>query len=343
MTEQLADETKALQALHQAVRGQQGLEELQSEAAGLRTENRALREQQKHLLGELTAARSDIGVLHGDIAERLRDLVDAADRVPRPGSACQSPGLPGPGPGADRTEATAGAQASDAPEPDPQPAAAPPSDEPEEEPMEPMERSAAEQPAEAAPDSGSDPDAAARDAAEQEAALKRAVEAAYRGEGPPPPPAVPPVVPPGQGGEGAGGGKPEVEHGKLLMRAAGISTAKLYCHRDTWEFLTGLAVAHDHFRAPPSVDNIKKGRIRTALSGRSLIALLIVLWTTRDDRPALGADWALAATVYNRIAGELNTVTAGPGRKTIEIVLDDGTAPDPADPAQEPPSRPERP
>ncbi|MGW1842860.1 hypothetical protein [Streptomyces sp. NPDC001966] len=65
------------------------------------------------------------------------------------------------------------------------------------------------------------------------------------------------------------------------------------------------------------------GRVRVALSGRSLIALLIALWDTRDAAEFLTADWALAATAYDRFANELDTVGKGT-QHTVRITLDDG-------------------
>ncbi|WAE64249.1 hypothetical protein OUQ49_00110 [Streptomyces cavourensis] len=101
-----------------------------------------------------------------------------------------------------------------------------------------------------------------------------------------------------------------------------MASVDLIAHRDTWEWLTALAVDHDHFRTPPSVEDVKEGRVETVLSGRSLIALLIKLWDTRHAATLLEADWALATTAYNRIAAHLTGVD-GEGQ-TIRIVLDDG-------------------
>ncbi|MFC7924756.1 hypothetical protein [Streptomyces cinereoruber] len=100
-----------------------------------------------------------------------------------------------------------------------------------------------------------------------------------------------------------------------------MASAQVVAHRHTWEWLATRAADHDHFRTPPAVDDLPDGRIRTTVSGRSLIALLIVLWETRSDS-ALGADWALASTVYQRAATALTSLT-GQGR-TIRIILDDG-------------------
>lgn len=101
-----------------------------------------------------------------------------------------------------------------------------------------------------------------------------------------------------------------------------MASAELIAHRDTWEWLAALAVDHSHFRTPPAVEDFKEGRVRTVLSGRSLIALLIELWNTRPTGTPLEGDWAMAVTSYNRIAAQLADVV-GQG-ETIRVVLDDG-------------------
>ncbi|MEU5647424.1 hypothetical protein [Streptomyces milbemycinicus] len=157
-------------------------------------------------------------------------------------------------------------------------------------------------------------DAGSRD---QDVALKNAIEAAYQGVGTSvaqPSDAVPQAS--------ASVEDPRIAHGVLLLKAAGVASAELVAHRDTWEWLAALAVDHSHFRTPPAVEDIKEGRVQTVLSGRSLIALLIELRNTRSTATPLEGDWALAMTSYNRIAAELADV-AGQG-ETIRIVLDDG-------------------
>ncbi|MER8091562.1 hypothetical protein ACFVZR_33890 [Streptomyces sp. NPDC058316] len=44
---------------------------------------------------------------------------------------------------------------------------------------------------------------------------------------------------------------------------------------------------------------------------------------TRDKAEFLTADWALAATAYDRFANELDTVDRGT-QQTVRITLDDG-------------------
>ncbi|MEU8995047.1 hypothetical protein AB0C95_09560 [Streptomyces caniferus] len=152
---------------------------------------------------------------------------------------------------------------------------------------------------------------------DQDLALKNAIEAAYHGTD------VPTQSSPAT--SQPSGSQPEdvrVAHGVLLLKAAGVASAELVAHRDTWEWLAALAVDHGHFHAPPAVEDITEGRVQTVLSGRSLIALLIELWSTRSTATPLDADWALATTGYHRIAAELADV-AGQG-ETIRIVLDDG-------------------
>ncbi|WP_307854021.1 hypothetical protein [Streptomyces tagetis] len=145
--------------------------------------------------------------------------------------------------------------------------------------------------------------------------LKNAIEAAYRGPDGPAAPAA-----------GSGAAEPDrdprIAHGVLLLKAAGVASAELVAQHDTWEWLVALAVRHAHFRLPSSVEDVGGGRVRTVLSGRTLIALLIRLWDTHGATAALDGDWAMARTVYGRIAAVLTDVR-GHGA-TIRIVLDDG-------------------
>lgn len=152
---------------------------------------------------------------------------------------------------------------------------------------------------------------------DQDLALKSAIEAALQSPGmtTAQPSAATPQA-------SAGVEDPQVAHGVLLLKAAGVASAEVIAHRHTWEWLAALAVHHSHFRTPPAVEDFKEGRVRTVLSGRSLIALLIELWNTRSTASPLQGDWPLATTTYTRIAAELADVT-GQG-ETIRIVLDDG-------------------
>ncbi|MFE3143653.1 hypothetical protein [Streptomyces scopuliridis] len=111
------------------------------------------------------------------------------------------------------------------------------------------------------------------------------------------------------------------EHGELLKRAARVSSASLVCHRDTWEFITGQAGRHSHFRMPPQITDRGDNRIAAALSGRSLIAVLISLFTTRHTTEAGDGDWALATTLYERIGAGLDVLA--PAGTTVTITLDD--------------------
>ncbi|MBB1261959.1 hypothetical protein [Streptomyces alkaliterrae] len=129
----------------------------------------------------------------------------------------------------------------------------------------------------------------------------------------------------GEAGRGDGvledeGSAENKAHDELLLAAARVSSATLICHRDTWEFVVAQAAPHPHFRCPQAVADDEAGRIRTALSGRSLIAVLISLWHTRQHRPD-PADWALAHSFYDRIADGLAAL--GPDGEPVTIVLDD--------------------
>ncbi|MFB7428735.1 hypothetical protein ACFC0K_36235 [Streptomyces hydrogenans] len=283
----LADPTIGLAALHGEI-GQGRLkiqEAVLTGVTGLREENRELRRRQEKMIGDLSDTRTE-----------LRELMNALRTL-----------LASPAPGQQ-------------PEPEPEEPPQLPTD-----PQMPAEQTVEPSPSNA---TATEPQGKSMehtvpqpetDAADQELALKLAIEAAYRGTPVPTQPADP-ETPPGQPPAAKSG---EVTHGVLLLRAAGVASVEVLAHRDTWEWLAGLATDHAHFHAPPAVEDIKDGRVQTVLSGRSLIALLIELWNTRSSAAALGAEWALASTAYDRIANELSAVT-GAG-ETIRIVLDDGT------------------
>jgi hypothetical protein len=117
------------------------------------------------------------------------------------------------------------------------------------------------------------------------------------------------------------------EHRRLLRRAAQISHAQLVCHRDSWEFLAGQAGRHPHFRMPTQLADHGEGRVSAALSGRSLIAVLVSLEETRHATPdGDDADWAMAETAYERISAALTALEAE--GETVTITLDDRTPPE---------------
>ncbi|WP_457512185.1 hypothetical protein [Streptomyces sp. TE33382] len=291
----LDDPTVGLTALHGEVTQSRLkiLETIQGGVTGLREENREVRRRQDRMISDLNETRGELRQLL-DLADILRPLAELQRPADEPGDGTHphagsaSPALeadPGNGPGA----VSAAAQPPTSSDTDSQGGT-----------MEDSDRQAQPEP---------EPEG-------QDDALKQAIEAAYQGNGTPPAPSstAPPTA--GQGQD------PRVAHGVLLLKAAGVASVDLIAHRDTWEWLTALAVDHAHFRTPPSVEDVKEGRVQTVLSGRSLIGLLIKLWDTRSAATPLEADWALAMTAYNRIAAELTAVD-GEGQ-TIRIVLDDG-------------------
>ncbi|WJY35833.1 hypothetical protein QT196_00240 [Streptomyces sp. P9-2B-2] len=113
------------------------------------------------------------------------------------------------------------------------------------------------------------------------------------------------------------------EHSALLKTAARASSASLLCHRDIWEFITAHAGRHPHFRVPPQVAAEGDERIRAALSGRSLIALLISLHSLERTAADGDGDRELAATLYKRIEESLTGLS--PGGEPVTITLDDRT------------------
>ncbi|GAA0393865.1 hypothetical protein [Streptomyces luteireticuli] len=110
----------------------------------------------------------------------------------------------------------------------------------------------------------------------------------------------------------------------LLRCAAGIASATLLCHRDTWAFVLEQAARDRHFRAPGQVLSPGGDRVEAALSGRSLIAVLTSLWHTAGSGRGATGDWALAVELYVRIAAAVER-TGGGGRSgaAVTIVLDD--------------------
>ncbi|MEU6299994.1 hypothetical protein [Streptomyces erythrochromogenes] len=296
--ERLDDLTVGLSALHgELTQARMKIQEVvQNGVTGLREENRELRRRQDKMITDLQESREEVRQQIQqlrDLADLLRGFVPAAapaavTRQAPPGAGADAE------PGQDGEAATAGPSA---------PQAAPDDDHQGET----MEHTASQEPRKA---TESEP--------EKETGLKNAIEAAYRGTATG---AVPAPAAPGQV-LGPQPEDPQVAHGVLLLKAAGVASAELVLHRDTWEFLSALAVDHGHFRTPPAVEDVKEGRIQAALSGRSLIAVLIELWNTRTTATVLEADWALATTAYNRIAAELAGAT-GSG-ETIRITLDDG-------------------
>jgi hypothetical protein len=155
----------------------------------------------------------------------------------------------------------------------------------------------------------------------------------------------PPPAPHGAGALEPEGGtrEPDEEaarqHGELLTRAARVSSVKLVCHRDVWEFLTCQAGRHAHFRMPSRIADRGDDRIEAALSGRSLIAVLICLWDTRHTADPGDADGALALTVYDRITQALDELATGGANVTI--TLDDRAAPDLSEPGSDQHAQPE--
>jgi hypothetical protein len=270
------------------------MELIQGGVTGLREENREVRRRQDRMISDLNETRGELRALL-NLVDVLRPLALAQETNEKTGDSTQScpqDTTPPPEPGAeadhDFTEPAAShpAVSSDT---DSQGGI--------------MQNTESQQ-----PQSGP---------GDQDLALKNAIEAAFQGPGTShaqPSTATPQAA--------AGVEDPKVAHGVLLLKAAGVASAEVIAHRDTWEWLAALAVDHSHFRTPPAVEDFKEGRVRTVLSGRSLIALLIELWNTRSTAAPLQGDWALAVTSYTRIAAELADV-AGQG-EAIRIVLDDG-------------------
>ncbi|WP_051860420.1 hypothetical protein [Streptomyces anulatus] len=223
------------------------LETIQGGITGLREENREVRRRQDRMISDLNETRGELRQLL-ELADTLRPLAELQAAAEEPGD------VTGPYPPAE-------------PAPDPDPATGPTAPAAAQPPASPDTDSQGgtmeyhEHQAQPEPERG-----------DQDGVLKQRIEAAYRGSSAPTAP--PAAASPSSGGQEA---DLRVTHGVLLLKAAGVASVDLVAHRDTWEWLTALAVDHDHFRTPPSVEDVKEGRIQTVLSGRSLIGLLIKL------------------------------------------------------------------
>ncbi|MFF4179566.1 hypothetical protein [Streptomyces sp. NPDC001750] len=123
-------------------------------------------------------------------------------------------------------------------------------------------------------------------------------------------------------------------HRALLREAARVSSATVLCHRDAWEFITAHAGGQPHFRAPTQVLDQGEERVRAALSGRSLIALLIALYSVRETAVEGDGDQELATALYERVQESLSDLsTAG---HPVTITLDDRVPAEDAAPSVEP-------
>ncbi|MFJ6493683.1 hypothetical protein [Streptomyces californicus] len=315
----LDDPTVGLTALHGEVTQSRLkiLEAVQMGVTGLREENREVRRRQERMISDLNDTRGELRQLL-DLVDVLRPLTPTAlqpvNDEPEAGAPVLTPpDRPGPGPD---VELGSGIEPPGYGPLDAAPAFSPTSPDTYSQGGTMDNHHPQDQPH---PDQHIEP----RDQGE-DLELKQAIEASYQGTSTPKPsaPEAATMQPATPVAEESGDRDPQVTHGVLLLKAAGVATAELVAHRDTWEWLSALAVDHPHFRTPPGVEDVKEGRVQTVLSGRSLIALLIKLWETRRTAAPLEADWALATTAYDRIATELTGVR-GEGQ-TIRIVLDDG-------------------
>ncbi|MEE1797588.1 hypothetical protein PUR57_02625 [Streptomyces sp. JV176] len=115
------------------------------------------------------------------------------------------------------------------------------------------------------------------------------------------------------------------------MRAGKVASATLVCHRDTWEFVAAQVGSHPHFRTP-ALEEREDGLVASVLSGRSLVAMLLVLYrvaNTSVSRPdtddveelVASADWAMASQVYYATARVLGQARSGEG-DPIMVTID---------------------
>jgi hypothetical protein len=128
------------------------------------------------------------------------------------------------------------------------------------------------------------------------------------------------------------GEKEQRTHREGLVAAAGVASARLVCHRDTWAFLIEQTSQHRHFRLPDRINDLDEGQIEAFLSGRSLLAVLVTLRTILDDTDGDRdmVTWALADAVYQRTQQAVTAATPGgpgAGGEVTTIVLDNRPTP----------------
>jgi hypothetical protein len=128
--------------------------------------------------------------------------------------------------------------------------------------------------------------------------------------------------------------KERLQHIDGVLAAASIASARLVCHRDTWDFLIEQVAQHPHFRLPDRIGDVDGGQIETHLSGRSLLAVLVSMRKVHQDHAGTDEDmatWALASAVYHRTRGAVLAakLPRPQDSEVVTIVLDD--RPDTAD------------
>jgi len=119
-------------------------------------------------------------------------------------------------------------------------------------------------------------------------------------------------------------------HAALLRAAAGISTATLNVHRDTWAFLVEHAGQDRHFHIPGEV-TADGGTVRVDVSGPSLVAALTTLRAVHQALAVDPGSAAIARHLYDRIADTVNAVAntprTGGGAAPVTITIDDRATP----------------
>lgn len=125
-------------------------------------------------------------------------------------------------------------------------------------------------------------------------------------------------------------GSPEPDE-DTLRAAAGISSATLHAHRDTWEFLVKHAGTDQHFHLPAEVQDAA-GTILAKVSGPSLVAALTSLHRVSHTADDAGTR-AIAAHLHERLTETVQEIVTRPhrgdGADAVRIVIDDRAAPEP--------------
>ncbi|MEU5646655.1 hypothetical protein [Streptomyces milbemycinicus] len=284
------------------------LENIQLGTTGLREENRELRRRQEKMLSDLGDTRAAVEALRREIAQAWAHTISASNAAAVPGVMTAELAHH------EQRVLEAGADGNGAGE----------GEEAVDEGTEPA-------------DEGADKQDTPREEQLRQGEIPPAPPTAE--ETSPPAPSPAPDAPPAEAAE-TSTGEEDLERRKAdygrhvdsVLVAAGIASARLVCHRDTWTFVIEQTSQHPHFRHPDRVSDLDDGQIETFLSGRSLLAVLVTMRKILDDR--VGGDpematWALAHAVYLRTQLAVAKATAArpDDSEVTTIVLDDRPVP----------------
>ncbi|MEU1813203.1 hypothetical protein [Micromonospora aurantiaca (nom. illeg.)] len=126
-----------------------------------------------------------------------------------------------------------------------------------------------------------------------------------------------------------------------LDRAAGVASATVVCHRDTWNFISRWASQRTSWQEPASrKTQLSDDMLQVNLSGPQIVMILIVMRDASGRGSQLGGvdaaflgDRVIADRIYRAVGAVVDTVdpSAPDGTPLSPIVIDDRASPLPQD------------